>query len=162
MKATQRMSGLAVMLTYAGSVHAGVPAACFVAAGQHYGIAPELLQAIARLESGLDAEARRTDADGSTDIGLMQINSWWLPILARYGIGPKALLDPCLNVSVGAWILAGDIRRFGYGWRAVGAYHAGTGTDRNTERRRERYAVAVYRHLPRAARGVRRPSAGTP
>lgn len=159
METPWRVSGLVAALAFAGAVHADGLSACFKAAGQRYGMAPALLRAIARVESGLDAAATNTNADGSTDIGLMQINSWWLPVLRPYGIGPQALLDPCLNIDVGAWILAGDIRRFGYGWRAVGAYHAGTGTGRATERRRERYAMDVYQHLHCPAHGVCFPAA---
>ena len=36
----------------------------------------------------------------------MQINSSWLPILAKYGIAKSDLLNPCVNTHVGAWVLA--------------------------------------------------------
>ncbi|MCE7949634.1 MAG: transglycosylase [Xanthomonadales bacterium PRO7] len=49
------------------------------------------------------AQALRTES--SVDIGLMQINSQWI---ARLQIAPEALLDPCINVRVGAAILAAD------------------------------------------------------
>jgi len=42
-------------------------------------------------------------SESSVDIGLMQINSQWLPKLR---IAPTSLLDPCTNVRVGAAILA--------------------------------------------------------
>lgn len=47
--------------------------------------------------------ALRTGA--SVDIGLMQINSQWLP---KLHITPDTLLDPCINVRVGAAILAAN------------------------------------------------------
>ncbi|RME81009.1 MAG: invasion protein IagB [Caldilineae bacterium] len=122
--------------------------ACFDAAGQRYGIAPALLRAIAQVESNLDPAARRSNRDGSRDIGIMQINTRWLPELARYGITEKGLAsDVCLNIHVGAWILALEIRRFGYGWEAVGAYHAGAGRDEARRIRRARYALRVHRRL---------------
>lgn len=130
------------------TVHAGELAECFGEAGERYDIAPALLQAVAKVESGLDSRAMNVNTDGTVDIGLMQINSWWFPVLKQRGIQPQDLWDPCLNIGVGAWILAGNVRQFGYGWRAVGAYNAGTRTDKTTERQREDYAIRVYRHLP--------------
>jgi soluble lytic murein transglycosylase-like protein len=124
---------------------------CFRAAGERYDLSPALLQAIAEVESGLDPRAVHLNTDETTDLGIMQINSRWLPVLSRYDIEPHDLWDPCLNISVGAWILAGNIQNFGYSWRAVGAYNAGTGGDPATEQRREDYAIRVYRRLPCAA-----------
>jgi type IV secretion system protein VirB1 len=47
--------------------------------------------------------ARALRAETSVDIGLMQINSQWLPTLR---IAPERLLDPCTNVRIGTAILA--------------------------------------------------------
>jgi len=38
----------------------------------------------------------------SFDVGLMQVNSWWIK---RYNIPLEMLLDPANNVYVGCWIL---------------------------------------------------------
>ena len=62
--------------------------------GERYGIGPGLLRAIAKVESGLDPRALHVNADGTTDIGLMQINSRWLPHLKGYHIEPEDLWDP--------------------------------------------------------------------
>lgn len=101
--------------------------ACFVASGAKYSIDPRLLWAIAETESSGRADARNLShlpRTGTIDIGLMQINSSWLPTLARYGITRDRLLaDPCLNIDVGAWILARTIRQQGASWDAVGAYN---------------------------------------
>ena len=131
---------------------------CFTAAGQRYGIAPRLLQAIGQVESGLESRARHVNTDGSVDVGVMQINSAWFPLLQRYGIAPAMLWHPCYNVHVGAWILSEDIRQYGYTWEAVGAYHAGTRQDLDTERRREAYAHRIHRHLACAADRLRCPA----
>jgi soluble lytic murein transglycosylase-like protein len=48
----------------------------------------------------------------------MQINSRWLGDTVAYGIGREQLFDPCINTHVGAWILAQNISRLGYGWEA--------------------------------------------
>lgn len=99
-------------------------AACFDSAAARYGVPAELLRAISRVESSGQPAAIGRNQDGSRDFGHMQINSRWLPVLQRYGIDEAALLDPCTNTQVGAWILARNIRNLGYNWRAVGAYNA--------------------------------------
>jgi len=98
---------------------------CFVAAGRFYGIEPALLRAIAQVESSFYAGALHENPDGSEDIGMMQINSWWLGALAPFRIGRNdLLLNACTNIHVGAWILKQEIREHGYNWTAVGAYNA--------------------------------------
>lgn len=131
-------------------------ATCWEQAARRYDVPVELLQAIARHESNLNPRARNTNANGSRDIGLMQINAeTWLPQLARYGIFEQHLLDPCLNLQVGAWILAGNVARHGYGWEAVGAYNVGCRQlDRaECQRRRARYTAQIARQLLRVADG---------
>lgn len=83
-------------------------ASCWEDVARRYDIEPELLQAIAVVESGARAGAmNQGNSDGSRDIGLMQINSMHLPRLAKQGITEERLLaEPCLSVEVGASILA--------------------------------------------------------
>jgi soluble lytic murein transglycosylase-like protein len=52
--------------------------ACFRDTGTYHHVAPEPLAAIAHAESGLVPTALHRNADGSRDIGLMQVNT-------RYG-----------------------------------------------------------------------------
>ncbi len=103
---------------------------CFEEAAARYRVPSSLLQAISRVESSGNPGAIHRNADGSHDIGHMQINSRWLPVLQQNGISEQTLLDPCTNTYVGAWILAQNVRRLGYGWLAVGAYNAGSQTKR--------------------------------
>ncbi|RCX28008.1 lytic transglycosylase domain-containing protein [Thioalbus denitrificans] len=128
---------------------------CFEAAAARYDLSPKLLRAIARAESAMDHAAQAVNRDGSRDIGLMQVNSWWLPRLSGYGITEASLWDPCTNIQVGAWILAGNVARYGYTWEAVGAYNAGTGTSETTQNRRVNYARRIYEHLDCDAGGLR-------
>lgn len=120
MRAMNRLPVAALFLLFSFSCRAN----CFEQAGARYGVAPSLLEAISKVESGRDPLARNLNRDGSEDLGHMQINSRWLGVLSAYGIDRQKLLEPCLNTHIGAWILAQNIRRLGYGWDAVGAYNA--------------------------------------
>lgn len=99
-------------------------AACFDEAAARYGIPKSLLKAISRVESSGNPHAVNRNKNGSYDIGHMQINSRWIPVLQRYGITKQMLFDPCVSTHVGAWVLAQNIHRHGYNWVAVGAYNA--------------------------------------
>lgn len=130
---------------------------CWQEAGQRQGLAPELLYAIAKVESGLNPQAinlshvKRTN---SVDIGLAQINSRWLPSLAQYGVTRESLTDPCTNVHVGAWILRRLIETTGDAWEAVGAYNAACTQLKGEacQLARRTYAWKVYRNLPSGAK----------
>ena len=119
---------------------------------------PALLEAIAIQESGKNPfvinvagkdhyPASREDAlliirqaqaaGKSYDVGLFQINSWWID---RYGLAPEILLDPAINLQWGLFILSQEIARHGLNWKAVGKYHS---PDRERGRR---YAWKIYRH----------------
>jgi soluble lytic murein transglycosylase-like protein len=102
----------------------GAQAYCFTQAAQRYQVDAQLLMAIAKVESGYNARAFNANTNGSKDIGLMQINSSWLPVLRKHGIDESRLWDACVNVHVGAWVLANNIAQHGATWRAVGAYNA--------------------------------------
>lgn len=116
---------------------------CWSRAGEQHAIEPELLQAIADVESRQKSDAINVNKDGSRDIGLMQINSSHLARLNAQGITEQRLLDePCLSVEVGASVLAGFIARYGYNWTAVGAYNAGNSPHRQAARLR--YARKVW------------------
>jgi len=119
---------------------------CWEEVASRYDIEPELLQAIAAVESGFRAHAiNDTNRNGTRDIGLMQINSSHLPRLLERGITEERLLnEPCLSVEVGASILAEFIQRFGYNWTAVGSYNAGPGSGPAREALRMQYAQKIW------------------
>lgn len=123
-----------------------VNARCFDEAGKKHDIDPLLLKAIAQVESSMNPQAVNANRNGTQDIGLMQINSSHLQRLGKQGVTRELLLnDPCVSVMVGAEILAGFIARFGYTWRAVGAYNAGSGSGRRQDELRENYAQKVVK-----------------
>lgn len=113
---------------------------CIQKAAERYDVDPNLLKAIGAVESGFNASAIGKNTNGTEDLGVMQINSSWLPKLHKYGITRDILLkQPCTNIHVGAWILADNIKRLGPTWNAVGAYNA------MTPSKREVYVHKVWR-----------------
>ena len=115
---------------------------CFNEAGARYGVNPDLLRAIAKVESGMKQFAiNRSNANGSVDVGVMQINSFWFPRLEKLGISREHLWDPCTNVMVGAWILAQEISGNGLNWVSVGRYNS------RTPSKNVIYAKKVYAQL---------------
>jgi hypothetical protein len=134
-------------------------ASCWEKAGARYGVDPHLLAAIAKVESNFNPDAvnasheRRT---GSVDLGLMQINSSWLPTLARHGVTRDRLFDACTSIHVAAWILADLFARYGVTWEAVGAYNAACVRIEPSEcaKRRHAYARKVHAALSEMSRPV--------
>ena len=118
---------------------------CLLDAAKHYQISPLLIQAIITTESNSNSRATNINTSGSEDVGIMQINSEWLPQIKSFGYDRASLFDPCINITVGTWILAQEIQRFGYNWEAVGAYNAGPSAKRKS--RRISYAKRVYSNL---------------
>lgn len=120
---------------------------CFIEAGKYYAISPLLLRVIAEQESGLNELALNENVNGSLDVGLMQINSQWFDEIESQGVRKEELWDPCINIFVGAWVLARNIARYGYTWSAVGAYNAGTAETQQAESRRSKYAWQIAKKL---------------
>lgn len=138
-----------------GVAAADAAAQCWEAAAARHAVDPMLLYAIADVESSMRADAVHLNKDGSRDIGLMQINSVHLNRLAQRGVTEQSLLDPCVSIQAGAEILADFVRRFGYNWVAVGAYNAGSGTDRHSARMR--YARKVWQRYSSLVDGAAAP-----
>lgn len=106
---------------------------CLDMAAQHYGLDKNILNAVLAVEGGRTG-MQQSNTNGSYDMGPMQINSSWLPVLQQRGISEDAVTnDYCTNILVGAWILSNELRRAGdprintpeY-WQAIGRYHSST------------------------------------
>lgn len=129
---------------------ASAQAYCFREAGARYHVSPQLLRAIAQVESGMNPHAvgynrNKQGRVTSRDFGLMQINSTHLAKLKAMGIisdERDLLTQPCLNVQTGAWILAQHLQVCGLTWQCLGSYNAGF-ADGN-QARRMIYARKVY------------------
>jgi soluble lytic murein transglycosylase-like protein len=141
----------AVLLVTATGAAAAEPY-CFDEAGAQYGINPQILRAIAKVESNYNPRAINWNTNGSYDFGVMQINSSWASTLGleRW----STLGDTCTNIKTGAMILAACMEKYGYTWEAVGCYNSQTPAKRN------RYATLVSRQLQRLQRDERKPVAG--
>jgi len=135
---------LAITLALTAST-ARAQAFCFQEAGQIYGINPQVLRAIAKVESNTDPGARNRNSNGTYDVGLMQINSIWKPLMGEERW--KLLGDACYNTKTGAWILAMCINDYGYNWKALGCYHS------RTPGLSEEYAKRVFGQLKKLERG---------
>lgn len=112
---------------------------CFDEAGMQYGINPQILRAIARVESGFNPRAVNWNTNGSYDFGVMQINSSW-----GHTYGEEwwsTLGDPCTNIKAGAMILASCMKKYGYTWEGIGCYNSQTPGKRN------KYALTVFKQL---------------
>lgn len=127
---------------------------CILSAAYRYQVSDQLLLAIAKVESGYNPNAINRNRNGTYDMGVMQINSSWLPKLGKYGIHRSHLFDPCTNIHVGAWILANNAVKYGYNWHAVSAYNTGHPT-RGIEYARK-VLTTVYAPPSHQSRGKRK------
>jgi soluble lytic murein transglycosylase-like protein len=152
---------LAIILL-AGTMLLSLPAQafCFNEAGARYKVDPLLLRSIATVESGLNPKAVGMNKDKkgkvtSRDFGLMQINETHIPQLRALGIiknEQDLINNTCLNVQIGAWILAKHLTQCGVNWQCLGTYNAGFAENNNG--RRMIYARKVYAMYIKLSRGM--------
>jgi soluble lytic murein transglycosylase-like protein len=113
---------IVALLILPAAIPQGSAAFCFEEAGEQYQVSPELLWAIAKVESKFNPAAIHYNKNGSYDFGVMQVNSSWAPRLGKKRWA--ALGDPCYNVKVGAWVLADCLQRYGVTAEGIGCYNA--------------------------------------
>jgi len=71
------------------------------------------------MNPGAVSRERRTK-----NLGIMQVNSSWIPVLKRKGFDIKRIMDPCYNILVGAFILRVHVDESGGDlWKGVGRYN---------------------------------------
>jgi len=103
-----------------------VPINCINQAAIQYHVPATMIVSVLRTENGRLGQANH-NKDGSYDLGPMQINSHWLQRLSRYGYTQQDLqYNPCINVTIGTWILASEIANGQSLWNGVGDYHSHT------------------------------------
>jgi soluble lytic murein transglycosylase-like protein len=108
--------------------------ACMALVAAHFHLPPRVLPAIQSVEGGAVGSASR-DADGSDDLGVMQVNTVWLtPLAALAGMTEAAvrqrlIADPCFNIAAAGVILRRRLAaRHGNLMAAIGDYHSATPT----------------------------------
>jgi len=106
--------------------------ACMIAAASFHHLPVQALAAIQSVEGGT-VGAIIGNKDGSADLGLMQVNTQWVPAIARATRGRedviryKLIQDGCFSVKVAAAILdVYKVEAHGNMLEAVGFYHSHT------------------------------------
>ncbi len=108
-----------------------VIAACLLLAAQTYSVPTAVLIGILEVEGGKVGQ-QVANQNGSYDLGPMQINTIWIPELAKHwGVNyntAKAWIrdDPCTNIGVAAWILRKHKDETGSLGKAIAHYHSRT------------------------------------
>jgi len=134
---------------------------CLHHAGRLFNLDPKLIWAVKLTESAhrLDHNIKASNRNGSVDRGVMQINSTHDRWLKAAGVNPQHLLNNhCLNIQVGAYILADNITRYGL-LNGIAYYNTGVPKKTNPQRytRLKRigahYRGVVVRHYHRLTVG---------
>lgn len=99
---------------------------CIAQASSHYQVPELLIHAVIRREGGRNGSVSR-NKNGTDDLGLSQINTLWLPELARFQITASHLVrDACVNVTVSAYILKRyQVQKNGDWVKAIISYNIG-------------------------------------
>ncbi len=116
-------------------------AACLLLAAQNYAVPPAALVGIYHVEGGKVGQQVR-NKNGSYDLGPMQINTIWIPELAKkWGVSEAHAKkwvrdDACTNVGVSAWILRGHLNETHNLKEAIAHYHSRTPKYGNTYKKK--------------------------
>lgn len=127
-------------------------AVCIFAAAQTYAVPPSVLLGIMSVEGGRAGQAVG-NTNGSYDLGPMQINTLWIPVLARHwGVSQRVALkmvrdDACVNIGVAAWILRTKINDTGSLTKGIAWYHSATPHHGNRYSKKVIAAMQRYRQV---------------
>jgi hypothetical protein len=106
--------------------------ACMIAAASFHHLPVQALAAIQSVEGGAVGTVS-VNKDGSADLGVMQVNTQWVPAVARATRAKEAVVrarliqDGCFSVKVAAAILdVYKVEAHGNMVEAVGFYHSHT------------------------------------
>jgi transglycosylase-like protein with SLT domain len=105
---------------------------CMLAVSQLYHLPPRVLPSIQVVEAGQPGTISR-NFNGTGDLGVMQVNTFWIPRLSRswnmtpHVVAGRLIEDPCFNIAAAGAIMRiyldesrGDVVQ------AVGYYHSHT------------------------------------
>jgi len=103
-------------------------------AANTYHVPAAVMIGIMNVEGGHIGQEVGPNFNGTYDLGPMQVNTHWLPLLERtwHVNAPTARQwvrdDGCVNVHVAAWILRQKMDDTGSLWGGIAAYHSLTPT----------------------------------
>jgi hypothetical protein len=109
-----------------------VLAACLLFAANTYQLPPQALIAIMHVEGGKVGQSVGPNKNGSYDLGPMQVNTLWVPKLAKiWGVDNASAHrrvrdNGCVNIHVSAWILRQRVNETGNLYKGIAAYHSYT------------------------------------
>lgn len=101
---------------------------CAIEFANTYSVPIEIVAAVRQVESGGNHAVGRVcrNKNGTCDIGAMQINEYWLPMLHKQNISAKLLIEnECVNMAVGTWILSSNFYSYKNWTSALSAYNTG-------------------------------------
>ncbi len=93
---------------------------------------PAVMIGVMQVEGGRVGQQVGPNFNGTYDLGPMQVNTRWLPELARIWHVSEATAriwvrdDGCVNVNVAAWILKHKIAETGSLYAGIAYYHSAT------------------------------------
>jgi hypothetical protein len=106
--------------------------ACMALVASLYGLPPRALPSIQAVEGGKPGTVHH-NVDGSDDLGVMQVNTSWLPALSTYTglprdvIRSRLIAQPCFNIAAAGAILKTYLDEArGELMPAIGFYHSHT------------------------------------
>ncbi len=136
--------------------------ACMAATAAFYHLPPRVLPAIQVVEAGRVGSVSH-NRDGSDALGVMQVNTLWLPALSQASRLPAPVVrarladEPCFGIAAaGAIMRTYLIETKGDLMRAVGDYHS------HTPALNQSYQISVRSAAARLFRRQRRPSTTGP
>jgi len=106
--------------------------ACMAVAASFYHLPPRVLPVIQAVEGG-SVGAVSMNANGSADLGIMQINTLWLQPLSRAAhlpppeVARRLIGEPCFNIAAAGFVLRAYLNETrGDLMQAIGDYHSHT------------------------------------
>jgi hypothetical protein len=107
-------------------------AACVLLAANTYNVPPAVMIGIMNVEGGHIGQEVGPNQNGTYDLGPMQVNTRWLPMLQKtWNVSSSTARswvrdNGCVNVHVAAWILRQKMEDTGSLWGGIAAYHSAT------------------------------------
>lgn len=106
--------------------------ACMILVAKLYGLPPRVLPSIQVVEGGRPGTVA-INTDGSADLGVMQINTLWIPALVTYtGLSAEVIRtrltnEPCFNIAAAGAIMQRYLNETHNDlMHAIGNYHSHT------------------------------------